>query len=415
MRGVERHPRLAAEGLGRGRIPRNLHPVAWWLWAVLLAAAVSQTTNPILLGISLAVLGFVVTNRRTDAPWARAFKYYLYLALTVVAIRVVFRSVFGGDVGGPGSHVMFELPRIGLPKWMAGVQIGGPVTVEGTLSAVYDGLRLACLLCCLGVANALANPKRALRALPGALYELGVAVVVAFNVGPQLIESVQRVRAARKLRGGGKRGAHLLRTVAIPVLEDAFERSLRLAAAMDSRGYGRTRNVSRRVRRTTGALMLSGMSALCVGAYGLLDPTTTGPMGAAGLAVGAALCTCGLVVGGKGVKRTSYRPDPWKVAEWGVVFTGLVPLVVLVSGLGTDAAALNPSTSPITWPVLPAVPAAAFVFAALAGVISPPPLRSSSRTSSAPPLERIEPFSAELKPANARRAEVRSDPVEVKR
>ena len=32
------------------------------------------------------------------APWARAFKYYLYLALIVIAIRVVFRSVFGGDI-----------------------------------------------------------------------------------------------------------------------------------------------------------------------------------------------------------------------------------------------------------------------------------------------------------------------------
>ena len=32
--------------LGAQRLPRDLHPVAWWLWALGLAAAASLTTNP---------------------------------------------------------------------------------------------------------------------------------------------------------------------------------------------------------------------------------------------------------------------------------------------------------------------------------------------------------------------------------
>ena len=242
-------------------MPRTLHPVAWWIWALGLATAVSRTTNPLLLLLVLAVLGVVVANRRSDAPWARAFKYYLYLALTVVAIRVVFRSVFGGDIDAADMHVLFDLPHVPLPSWAAGVQLGGPVTLEGTLAALYDGLRLGCLLCCLGAANALANPKRALRVLPGALYELGVAVVVSLSVAPQLVESVQRVRRARKLRGGATGGFHALRSIAIPVLEDALERSLRLAAAMDSRGYGRTGGASARLDGRPG----SSCSPACAG------------------------------------------------------------------------------------------------------------------------------------------------------
>jgi energy-coupling factor transport system permease protein len=54
-----------------------------------LATAASRTTNPILLILILAVLAFVVANRRGEAPWARAFKYYLFVALAVVAVRVV--------------------------------------------------------------------------------------------------------------------------------------------------------------------------------------------------------------------------------------------------------------------------------------------------------------------------------------
>ena len=40
------------------------------------------------------------------------------------------------------------------------------------------------MLCCIGAANALANPKRALRVLPGALYELGTAVAVVDQPRP---------------------------------------------------------------------------------------------------------------------------------------------------------------------------------------------------------------------------------------
>ncbi|MGH9018875.1 MAG: energy-coupling factor transporter transmembrane component T [Acidimicrobiales bacterium] len=383
---VSAGPRLAPVGArsapagGGRRLPRTLHPVAWWVWALGLATAASRTTDPVLLALILAVLGRVVANRRDDAPWARAFKYYLGLALVVVAIRVVFRSVFGGDVDPRGMVVLFTLPHVPLPSWAAGVQIGGPVTLDATMAALYDGLRLGTLLCCLGAANALANPKRALRVLPGALYELGVAVVVAMSVAPQLVESVQRVRRARKLRGGATRGWRAVRSIAIPVLEDALERSLQLAAAMDSRGYGRTGDVTRGSRRLTGALLIVGMGGLCVGVYGLLDGSAARSTAVPGLAGGGALCAFGLFLGGRRVQRSRYRPDPWAAAEWMVAACGVVPAAVMVAGLGVGLTGLDPSTDPLVWPGLPLVPALAIMVGALAAVAAPPPRRVARPT-----------------------------------
>ena len=358
-----------------GRLPRGLHPVAWWLWAIALATAASQTTNPLLLLLIFAVLGLVVSLRRTDAPWARGYKFYLLMALTVIAIRVVFRVVFESGVS-PGQTILFRLPRIPTPSWYSGVQIGGPVTVSGVVSATLDGARLACLLCCIGAANTLANPKRALRVLPGALYELGVAVTVALSVAPQLVESVQRVRRARQLRGagggrGGGRGA--LRAIAIPVLHDALERSLRLAAGMDSRGYGRVGSATRASRRVTGALMLGGLAGLCLGAYGLLGSTEPGGLGLGGFIAGAGLCVAGLVLGGRRVSRSRYRPDPWRWPEWVVTGCGLVSAVVLCLNLGAGQAALNPPVYPLHWPPLPVLPTVAILVAGLAAFVSPPP------------------------------------------
>lgn len=354
------------------RLPRSLHPLAWWLWALGMATAVSRTTNPLLLLAVLAVLGFVVATRRGEAPWARAFPYYFGLAGIVIALRVVFRSVFASGIT-PTDHILFSLPRIPTPSWYAGVQIGGPVSLEATLSATYDGLRLACLLCCVGAANTLANPRRVLRILPGALYELGVAVTVSVNVAPQLVESVQRVRRARRLRAGRTRGLRALRGIALPVLQDALDRSLRLAAAMDSRGYGRAGTATRRSRHGTAALLLTGMLGLCAGAYGLLDGTAPRLLGFPTLAGGAALCCGGLALGSRRVTRTSYRPDPWHWPEWTVAGCGIAAAAMLFASTGYHAADLNPSLYPLRWPPLPVVPTLAILLGALPALLAPPP------------------------------------------
>jgi energy-coupling factor transport system permease protein len=355
-----------------GRLPRALHPVAWWLWALALAVAASRTTNPLLLLLIMAILGLVVALRRGDAPWARGYRFYVLMALAVIVIRIVFRVVFESGVT-PGDLILFRLPRIPTPAWYAGVQIGGPVPLQAVLSAALDGARLACLLCCVGAANTLANPKRALRVLPGALYELGVAVTVALSVAPQLVDSVQRVRRARRLRGADRRGLRALRAIAIPVLHDALERSLLLAAAMDSRGYGRTGTATRASRRLTGALLLAGLACLCLGAYGLLDSSMRSGLAIGGFAAGAAACVGGLFLGGRRVSRSHYRPDPWRWPEWIVAVGGLTSAVGLCLTLGYNPAVLNPSLYPLHWPSLPLIPAAAILVAALAALAAPPP------------------------------------------
>ena len=100
-----------------------MHPIAWWVWAIGLAVAVSRTTNPLLLVLVLGVLGLVVSSRRTQAPWARAFKYYLALAGVIIVIRIVFRVVFAAPVS-LGDHVLSRSADIlHTPGWYAGIQV----------------------------------------------------------------------------------------------------------------------------------------------------------------------------------------------------------------------------------------------------------------------------------------------------
>ncbi|MEU1752721.1 CbiQ family ECF transporter T component [Micromonospora matsumotoense] len=363
------------------RLPRGLHPGAWWLWALGLATAASHTTNPLLLALLVAVAALTVLRRRTDAPWALAFRMYLVLGAVIIAMRVVFRIVFGG---GQGEHLLVSLPEIPLPEWAAGIRLFGPVAVEQVLGGFYDGLRLATMLVCLGAANALANPKRLLKAVPGSLYAVGTAVVVALSVAPQLVESVLRVRRARRLRGATGRGMRALRGIALPVLADALDRSLALAAAMDSRGYGRTAAVPAGQRAATGALVLGGLVGVCAGTYGLLDSTGSGYLGLPMLLAGLVVAVTGMLLAGRRVRRSRYRPDRWRSAELLVAGCGVVAAMLTLLAGSVAPELLYPPVGPLNWPeVTPLMLLAVAAAAGPAWLAPPPPGSPSTRAPTA--------------------------------
>ena len=350
-------------------LPRDVHPAAWWAWALGLAAAASRTTNPWLLALITLVASVTVLARRTDAPWAMSFRLYLWLGLLVIVLRVFFRVLFGGGYGGT---VLFTLPTIPLPSWAAGITLLGPVTRESLLSGLYDGMRLATILICVGAANSLANPRRLLASVPAALYEVGTAIVVALAVFPQLAESIGRVRRARRLRGEPGKGTRGLRTLVVPVLEDALERSLKLAASMDVRGYGRSGTATRSERRLTGSLLIGGLLGLCVGTYAFLDSTAPRVLAVPMLGIGVLLAGTGFVVAGRRVQRTTYRPDPWLLPEWLTAGSGLAVALLLTVVARTDPAVLVPDVS--LPPPLSVTALAAVVVGLLPAVLTPPPL-----------------------------------------
>ena len=352
------------------RLPRDLHPAAWWVWALGLCTAATFTTNPfvllLLVGVGGARAGGGGPPPRSDQPWGRSFRLYLWLGAFIVVMRLGFWVVFGGWTGG---RVLLDLPSVPLPSWFAGVSLLGPLYAEALVFALYDGLRLATIVVCVGAANSVANPKRLLRSVPPALYEIGTALVVAVTVLPQFADSARRVRAAQSLRAGETHRVRRLRRFLVPVLEDALERSLALAAGMDTRGYGRASGATPAQRRTTGVLMLLGLGGILVGTYAFLDTTAPRVLALPMLALGVVAAVAGLLSAGRRVERTRYRPDPWAWPELAVVASGVV-----VGALGWWISRHEPA---VAYPALDAVPTIsatvlAMAVAALAGPLLTP-------------------------------------------
>ena len=363
-------------------LPRQLHPFAWWGYSLGIVVAASGTSNPLLLLGLIAVVCLVTFSRRGSNPWARSFKLYLWLAVFVVVVRIAFRIVFGG---GDGPTILFTLPEIPLPQWVQGIRLLGPVSLESLLTGFYDGLRLATIIICFGAANSLANPKKLLASLPGALYELGTVMIVAVSALPQLGDSLQRVSRARKIRaaqpaGSRRQRRRVVETIIVPVLSDALERSLALAASMDVRGYGRSGVPNRRDRATTLALGVTSMVLLGGWAIRYLSDAAdvvflSVPLASTAMLIaGLAAAVLALTVAGRRVARTQYRPIAWRAPETLALVCGIIPaLVVLwVSSYG-DAAVLFPSVIPFVWPSLDLPLLGMLLVATLPAFLTPPP------------------------------------------
>lgn len=340
---------------------RWLHPGAWWLWALSLAVAATRTTSPLLLGLIIAVCAVVVAARRPAAVWAGTFSVFVRMAALVVVIRVVFAVLFGTRIG---TRTIVDLPGWSLPEWMAGVRLGGPVTVELIIFAAIQGAQLATLLICVGAANSLASPTRLLKSLPAGAYHVGVAAVVALALAPRIIINVRRIMAARRLRGLPSSGLRAATSSAMPVFEASLDDAISLAAAMDTRGYGRAATATVAAKRTQATLILAGVIGIGVGLYAVLDANG---LGLALLATGVVLAVLGLYLSGRTVARTRYRPDPWLTPEW---LTSLSGIVAATAVLMFAPSYLN---LPLVWPTLPLAAATGVVFALLPAVVTPLP------------------------------------------
>jgi energy-coupling factor transport system permease protein len=221
---------------------RSLHPLAWWIWAGSLAIGVAMTSS-IVLAISVVAAAAIIVFRKSEkTPWAATFPWAFKVGLWVIAIRISVGVLVGVPIPG---RTLITIPVLPLPSWMAGIRIGGPVTIERLSATAHEGVMLAAIIILLGAAGSLSSPHRILRSLPIMVYEFGVAVVIATSVLPQLVSSIARIRDAQKLRGQETRGFISWRRIALPMLEDSLSRSLDLAAAMDARGYGYSRKRSR--------------------------------------------------------------------------------------------------------------------------------------------------------------------------
>ena len=280
-------------------------PLTWWLLAITMAvvAGVSQSALTQILICTAALIAILLF--REEAPWSRSVKFYLFLAGFVVIARVLFRIVF--NIQNPEDTTALDLPGFSVNLGFGPpVELFGAVGIQALTGGATDGLRLAAIILSIGMASSLANPRTLLKSTPSALYEIASAISVAINLAPQMISSLQRVQKARSLRGRSKGLGSMAGTV-IPVLEDAIDSSLSLAASMDSRGFGRRGDLSKSLVLGARLSSLLAVAFLAIGSFALLVGQTQ-TLGWVLISLGIVASFATIRINSKSQIRTRFEP-----------------------------------------------------------------------------------------------------------
>jgi energy-coupling factor transport system permease protein len=237
----------------------TLHPGAWIAWLTSISVFAFVVTNPLYVLLVLAAVLVVHLSFPADpSPVGRAVRLFLVFGLVLLLVRIAFI----GLLPNPGTTTLFALPELRTPRFLGGLELGGPVSAEVLIAAASEGLRLVVVLAAFGVLNAHADLSGLLRTVPAAFRDVGLVASIAVAFVPGVLRTVRDVRDAQRLRGewGLRR---LAPTLVVPVLGMSLERALLLAESMDARGYGRGQAIrSSRLFAWAGlGLLLLGVAA----------------------------------------------------------------------------------------------------------------------------------------------------------
>jgi len=309
----------------------RFNSVVWLVWLV--AAALAVSSNPLLNLLVLAQVVLVALACHTDKPVSRAFGLFAWLAVVLVAVRTLLSAI---PVGGItyGETPLFTLPTLQLPIWVGGLNVGGVATLEMIASGFVQGLKFATLVLVFAAFNAVADHYALLRRTPRALFHAGLVVNIALTFVPHMVLQLQAIRDAQRVRGHRFRTMRDALPLIVPLLAGGLERSLQLAEAMDSRGYGRTTSP----RRTPIWAQLLGVGALTLLGVGLYFLFIGDGRGVITSGAGAAVTALALRMMGRAAPRTRYRRERWHrrdtlvVVACGVLIIGVVALRATGSG-----------------------------------------------------------------------------------
>lgn len=285
-----------------------LNALTWWLTSLAMLLSASITSN---VFIQLGIVGFSLITAAFSRG-LRAIKLYLWLMLFVFATRLLFAFLFNFD--SDSTDIAYE-----FPAFMVNLGPLGKFTLLGNLSnvalqsALSQGLKLVAIIASIALANSMANPRKLLKLTPAAFYDFAAALSVAFNLIPQLAQSIERVSKAQRIRNEKRRN---FGSIIVPVLEDALNSSMNLAASMDSRGFGRKPETTRAITVLLRCLNAFALLAIAAASYLLLGAGDSQLAAWVLIALAVAAVAVNLIVAAKLSVRTQVSKLKFKFADY---------------------------------------------------------------------------------------------------
>lgn len=220
-----------------------IHPIAIWAWAFALAILQSRSTTLSILIIStiifISFFRFRQGKSRSLSDQPNPIQIAIYFALFAAVIRLIFGIIIGVPQSG---NILFTLPNLPLPNWLAGITIGGAVSLERLQLVGIEILKFSAVLVTFAFATSVTSVNQLIRIFIRRFRSIGTAMLIALSLIPQLIISIQRIKIAQRMRGIKRVGFRNWQSIAAPVIEESLDRAIDLAANLESKGFGYHQN-----------------------------------------------------------------------------------------------------------------------------------------------------------------------------
>lgn len=325
------------------------HPGAWSLWALAAALVALTTRNPAYLALLLLAVAVVRQALPARAAGAAGWGFFVRAGLLLWLITIPLNAL----TAHYGQTVLFVLPRT-LP--LIGGLVGGPVTLEAAVYGFLSGLALLAVLVVFATLNQAVDPFQLLRALPAVLFQTGVMASIALTFVPQAVVALREIREAQAIRGHRGRGLRDAVPLLMPLLTTGLERSLQLAESMEARGFGAAPVRSPAARRWGQRLLFLSILLILVSLLlraGVVPSPAplNGLLGGGLLLAGGVALVAALILQGRSVQRSRYRPRRWGPGDTVVVLAAGLLAAAYIVVLLLWPAALSYSPYPqLAWP-----------------------------------------------------------------
>jgi len=184
----------------------------------------------------LGVLATLLVVSRIARLWRKAtvfLRAFAIFSVIVFAINMLANQ--------NGSHIVLRT-NIRFYVWTISYRL----TVESISAALRMVLRLLALVLCFVLFTMTTSPEHILRRISsfGGLHELGLLLALSYRFLPTLVSDGGQIRDSLRSRGVDFDSPKKLQRIvayaslAVPLVMNSLERSIQLAEAMESRGYG---------------------------------------------------------------------------------------------------------------------------------------------------------------------------------
>jgi len=208
----------------------RMDPLVKFLICVAIIVLALVLADPVYLLILFLATTLIVFEAQIATGWSFYMKVAVWIGVFLILLNLILSQ--------SGDTILFQA-KLNIPVFDS-IRI----TLESFLFSLVMALRMAVVISAFAILSLTVSPEEMMRLMAG--FKIPAKSVfltsLATRFVPSLLDDAKTLAEVQKSRGAKLKGIRGKGPVIIPLLSNSLERSVTVAEAMESRGFGGERN-----------------------------------------------------------------------------------------------------------------------------------------------------------------------------